>query len=165
VVSIDEKTLRASAAADGVFPLVTNIPSQQLPSAQLLQIYKYQPFIEKRHEQLKTAAQVVPVNYKSPERIEAFLFLYFLAVTLHALIERHLRAAMKQRRLRSIALYPEERHCCAPTADKILDLFAPLRRHQLSRGGEAVRTFWDPLSDVQRLVLNLLDVPTSEYGQ
>lgn len=165
VVSIDEKALRASAAADGVFPLVTNIPSQQLPPAPLLQIYKYQPFIEKRHEQLKTAAQVVPVNYKSPERIEAFLFLYFLAVTLHALLERDLRAAMKQRRLRSIALYPEDRDCSAPTADKILDLFAPLRRHQLFRGDQAVKTFWDPLSDIQRLVLNLLNVPTSEYGQ
>jgi transposase len=162
---IDEERLRATAAADGVFPLVTNLPSDQVTPLELLQVYKYQPFIEKRHEQLKTAAQVMPVNYKSPERIEAFLFLYFLAVTIHALIERDVRAAMKQRRLRSIPLYPEERDCRAPTADKILSLFAPLRRHRLFHGAEPVKTFWDPLNDVQRLVLNLLEVPASEYGQ
>ena len=64
---------------------------------ELLQTYKYQALIEKRHEQLKTAAEVVPVNFKSPERIEALLFLYVLAITLHALIERQVRRAMAAR--------------------------------------------------------------------
>lgn len=165
VAVLDEERIRASAVADGIFPLVTNTASQELSPLDLLQIYKYQPFIEKRHEQLKTAARVVPVNYKSVDRIEAFLFLYFLAVTLHALIERQVRTAMKKRRLRSIPLYPEERDCQAPTADKILRLFAPLRRHRLLNNGDAVKTFWDPLSDVQRLVLELIDIPAAEYGQ
>lgn len=165
VAVLDEERLRASAAADGIFPLVTNLASHDLPPLKLLQIYKYQPFVEKRHEQLKTAAHVVPVSYKSAERIEAFLFLYFLATTIHALIERDVRAAMKKRRLRSIPLYPEERECSAPTADKILGLLADLRRHRLLDRAAEVKTFWDPLSDVQCLVLELLDIPTSEYGQ
>jgi len=165
VVVLDTERLRASAATDGIFPLVTNMAPEDMPPLELLQIYKYQPFLEKRHEQLKTAARVVPVNYKSVERIEAFLFLYFLAVTIHALIERDVRAAMKKRRLRSIPLYPEERDCRAPTADKILGLFAPLRRHRLFDGADDVKTFWDPLSDVQRLVLELLGIPTAVYGQ
>ena len=165
VAVLDDERIRASAVADGIFPLITNMGREDMTPLKLLQIYKYQPFVEKRHEQLKTAARVVPVNYKSVDRIEAFLFLYFLAVTLHALIERAVRQAMKKRRLRSIPLYPEERDCRAPTADKILGLFAPLRRHQLFSGGKAVKTFWDPLSDVQRLVLELLEIPTAEYGQ
>ncbi len=37
----------------------------------VLSTYKYQAFVEKRHEQLKTAQHVVPVNFKTPERIEA----------------------------------------------------------------------------------------------
>ena len=162
---LDEERIRASAVTDGIFPLVTNTANQELSPLDLLQIYKYQPFIEKRHEQLKTAARVVPINYKSVDRIEAFLFLYFLAVTLHALIERAVRQAMKKRQLRAIPLYPEERKCRAPTADKILGLFAPLRRHRLFNNGGAVKTFWDPLNDVQRLVLELLDIPTAEYGE
>ena len=107
----------------------------------------------------------MPVNYKSPERIEAFLFLYFVAVTIHALIERHVRTAMKKKGLRSIPIYHEERECRAPTADKVLTLFEPLRRHRLLHSQKEVRTFWDPLTEVHRLVLGLLDVPTAEYGQ
>jgi len=165
VAVLNEERIRVSAAADGIFPLVTNIARNDMLPLEALQIYKYQPFVEKRHEQLKTAAQVVPVNYKSAARIEAFLFLYFLAVSIHAVLERQVRAAMKQQGLRSLPLYPEERDCSAPTADKILELFAPLRRHRLFAGANEVKTFWDPLSDVQRQVLELLQVPTAEYGQ
>jgi transposase len=163
-VVVDAEAVRRSAAADGVFPLVTNTPLEQLPTLDLLQAYKYQAFIEKRHEQLKTAAEVVPVNFKSPERIEAFLFLYFLAVTLQALIERQVRRAMAARRLRALPLYPEERACRAPTADKILEAFAPLRQHHLRRNGRCIRTFADPLTDIQRTIPDLLEIPTSAYA-
>jgi transposase len=165
VTTLDTEAIEASAAADGIFPLVTNIPAEQLSPLDLLTTYKYQAFVEKRHEQLKTAAEVVPVNYKTPERIEAFLFLYFIAITLHGLLERQVREAMKARGIRSIPLYPEERACRAPTADKLLGLFENLRRHRLFNNGQTVKTFWDPLTDVQRLVLDLLGISTTVYGQ
>ena len=164
VVTIDAEAVRRSAAADGIFPLVTNTALEKLPTLDLLQAYKYQAFIEKRHEQLKTAAEVVPVNFKSPERIEAFLFLYFLALTLQALIERQVRRAMAARGLRAIPLYPEERACRAPTADKILQAFEPLRQHHLRRNGRCLRTFADPLTDMQRTILDLLEIPSSAYA-
>ncbi|MEW6755213.1 MAG: IS1634 family transposase [Candidatus Latescibacterota bacterium] len=164
-VDLDAEAIRASAAADGIFPLVTDFAEEEADALQLLQIYKYQAFVEKRYEQLKTAAQAVPLHYKSPERIEAFLFLYFVALTLQALLERQVRTVMKQRRLSSIPLYPEERDCAAPTADKILELFAPLRRHRLRDGGTEVKTFWHPLSRLQRQVLDFLGVPPMAYGE
>ena len=165
VAVVDAEAVRASAVADGIFPLVTNQGAAQLSALQVLQTYKYQAFIEKRHEQLKTAAEVVPVNYKSVERIEAFLFLYFVAVMIQALLERQVRMAMTTRKLRSIPLYPEDRACRAPTADKVIGLFEPVRRHVLFDQDRLLKTFWDPLNDVQRLLLDLLEVPTSQYGQ
>jgi len=165
MVTLDADAIRVSAAADGIFPLITDLPAERMSPLEVLSSYKYQPFIEKRHEQLKTAAEVVPVNFKAPERIEAFLFLFFIAVTVHALIERQVREAMKARGLKSIPLYPEERKCRAPTADKILGLFEPLRRHRLFECGRPVKTFWDELTDVQRTLLELLEIPTSAYGQ
>ena len=165
VTTLDTESIKASAAADGIFPLITNICAEQLSPLDLLTTYKYQAFVEKRHEQLKTAAEVVPVNYKTPERIEAFLFLYFIAITLHALLERQVRQAMKTRGIRSIPLYPEERACRAPTADKLLGLFENLRRHRLFHRGQPIKTFWDELTDVQRLVLDLLGISTTVYGQ
>jgi transposase len=164
VVRVDAEAVRRSAATDGIFPLVTNASAERLPTLDLLQTYKYQPCVEKRHEQLKTVAEIVPVNFKSLERIEAVLFLYFLALTLHALIERQVRRAMAARGLRTIPLYPEERECRAPTADKILQAFEPLRKHHLRRNGQLVQTFADPLSDIQATLLDLLNIPPSTYA-
>jgi len=165
LVTLDVQAIEAAAAADGIFPLVTNVEPEAMSALELLTTYKYQAFVEKRHEQLKTVTEVAPVNYKSPERIEAFLFLYFIAITVHALLERQVRKAMKANDIPSIPLYPEERACRAPTADKVLGLFDNLRRHRLIDRGQHIKTFWDELSDVQRLVLDLLRIPTNAYGQ
>ena len=75
LVDLDSQTLRASAVTDGIFPLITNLPADTHPPLEILKIYKYQAFVEKRHEQLKSVAEVVPVNFKSPARSDAFLFL------------------------------------------------------------------------------------------
>jgi hypothetical protein len=164
VATVDQQAVRASAAADGIFPLITNLPPDSHSPAQILRIYKYQAFVEKRHEQLKSVAEVVPVNFKSPARIDAFLFLFFVAVTLQALLERQLRQAMTARQLDSLPIYPEARLCKAPTAGKILALFAHHRRHRLIDAGCHIKTFWDPINDVQRTVLHLLDVPVAHFG-
>jgi len=163
-VAVDQQAVRASAAADGIFPLITNLPLDTHSPLEILKIYKYQAFLEKRHEQLKTAAEVVPVNFKSPERIDAFLFLFFLAITIQSLLERQLRKAMAAHSIDSLPLYPEARLCKAPTADKILSLFEHQHRHQLFDADRPVKTFWDPLNDIQRTVLQLLGVPKNQYG-
>lgn len=164
VVTIDQQAVRASAAADGIFPLTTNLPPDTHPPLEILKIYKYQAFLEKRHEQLKTAAEVVPVNFKSPERIDAFLFLFFLAITIQALLERQLRKAMAAHSIDSLPLYPEARQCKAPTADKIIALFAHQRRHRLFDADRHVRSFWDPLTDIQHTVLRLFDIHADKFG-
>jgi len=72
---------------------------------------------------------------------------------------------MNTRGLRPIPIYPEERACRASTADKLLGLFDRVRRHRLFSNGQPIQTFWDTLTDVQRLVLDLLGLPTAAYGQ
>lgn len=72
-----------------MFPLLTN--DENLPAAGVLEKYKYQPQLEKRHEQLKTVRAVAPVLLKSVTRIEALLMVYFLALLIDALIEREMR--------------------------------------------------------------------------
>jgi len=73
--------------------------------------------------------------------------LYFIAIMLHALLEREPRRAMQHGHIGSLPLYPEERECSAPTADKILGLFDNLRRHRLFDGDQHIKTFWDELSE------------------
>ena len=72
--------------------------------------------------------------------------------------------AMAAHEIDSLPIYPESRSCKAPTTGKILALFASLRRHRLLNGDRHVKTFWDPITDAQRAVLKLLDVPLSQFG-
>lgn len=55
-----------------------------------------------------------------------------------ALIEREIRTGMQQADLDKIRLYPELRNCTAPSTERILEIFAPVTRHQASMlaGGE-----------------------------
>lgn len=149
------------AHTDGMFPLISNC--EELSGAELLAKYKYQPQLEKRHEQLKTVHAVAPVFLKSVARIEALLFVYFLALLLDALIEREMRRAMQAAGLQSLPLYPETRLCRAPTTDRLLDLFRDLQRHDLYAGQRRMQVFHPQLSDLQTQVLGLLGVPDSAY--
>lgn len=150
------------ARSDGMFPLLTNC--DHLSGAELLAKYKYQPQLEKRHEQLKTVHAVAPVMLKSVARIEALLFVYFLALLLDALIERELRHAMRAAGIDSLPLYPETRLCRAPTTDRLIDLFGDLQRHHLLAGHRCVRVFHPQLHALQTQVLDLLGVPHSAYA-
>lgn len=147
---------------DGIFPLVTNDEAMSLRD--VLVAYKHQPCIEKRHEQLKSVLDVMPVNLKSPSRIEAFLFIYFLALLVSSLIEREIRQQMKTEKIPSLPLYPEQRPCKAPTANRIFELFDDVRRHRLVAADASVqKRFYDELTQLQRTVLPLCGLSPAQY--
>jgi len=155
--------IQADARCDGVFAMVTNDASRS--SEELLDVYKYQPFLEKRNEQLKSVLCVAPVFLKRPERVAALLLVYFLAVLVFALIERETRRAMRERGLDSLPLYPEDRPCKAPTADVVMRAFEGIRRSQLhDADGTVLRTFHDPLSPVADQLVGLLGIDRRAFG-
>ena len=156
-----EKNIIFDARTDGMFPLLTN--SKGPPLRKLLSAYKFQPKLEKRHEQFKTVYGVAPMLLKKPTRIEALLCVYFLALLVEALIERDLRKAMKTHGLETVPLYPENRACEAPTTDKLLHLFDAVRLHRLKDGDKEVQVFPPELDEKQRAFLGLLSVPVKAY--
>ena len=165
VARVDEAAVAYDAKSDGMFPLITNTKSEGFSLAALFDAYKYQPRLEKRHEQLKSVYAVAPVYLKSITRIEALLFLYFLAMIAQALLEREVRRGMKRRGLKSVPLYPEGRACSAPTADKVLGAFETLQVHHLLKGDKVAEVFWPELTDLQRQLLELAGVPERPYRE
>ena len=82
-----------------------------------------------------------------------------------SLIERTIRHAMAGAGLDELSLYPEDRGCPAPTTARILEIFSGVARHELTdTDGIVLRTFHPELTDLQRQVLDLLDIPTSVYS-
>jgi len=156
------ETLQSDARTDGRFPLILNDETLSLRDALLA--YKRQPALEKRHEQFKSVLEVRPVLLKSPTRIEAFLFVYFVALLVEALLEREIRRQMKAAHLRTLPLYPEGRACKCPTADRIFRLFDAVRRHRLiGFDGDIHTCFCDALTPLQASVLRLLGLPETAY--
>ena len=152
------------ALRDGVFPLLTNCPDLSLK--EVLEAYKRkQPLIEKRHEMLKTVLAATPVFLKNVARVEAFLFLEYVAMTVHALVEREVRQAMQRQGVKKLALYPEERACEAPTAARVFEVFGTLQRHVLSKGGKVAQVFLPEVTVLQRKILKLLGIPVSRFRQ
>ncbi|MCA1670886.1 MAG: hypothetical protein LC799_01325 [Actinobacteria bacterium] len=149
------------AATDGCLPLITN--DTALTDAEVLAAYRYQPHLERRHHLLKTVQDAAPVLLRSPARIEALFCAQFLALLLGALIERQIRTAMAAAATRDIPLHPELRACTAPSAERVLEIFSDLTRHELHRDDHHVQTFRPDLDPLQHQVLDLLGVPTTSY--
>ena len=158
----NEENIQASLISDGIFPLLTN--RRDLSFLDILACYKSkQPFVEKRHELLKNTLEVAPAFLKSISRLEAFLFLAYTGVTVHALMERELRKAMQDKELKSLRLYPEARDCPAPTMARIIDIFGNLQRHILSTEGKIVQRFDPELTELQEDVIELLGVSPRSF--
>jgi transposase len=159
----DAEALRREARCDGLFPLLTN--DKALSVAEALSKYKYQPFVEKRHEQLKSIFGVAPVWLKNVGRIESLLWLYYVVELVQALLEREVRRQMEQHEVSSLALYPEGRASTAPTAALVLDSLEGVRRHRLlDEQSQELRRFHDELPVAGQEVLGLLGVEATPYG-
>jgi transposase len=158
---IDQAAIDYDKKSDGMYPLICN--DRNLAPAQVLEAHKRQPTIEKRFEQIKTVHEIAPVFLKNTMRIEAFFTLYFLALLIHALIERELRLAMKRERIKELPIYPEQRFCKRPTTEQILRLFSLAERHTLLRDDQPVQSFPPQLTELQRQTLDLLGVPERAF--
>lgn len=159
---IDQEAIDREAMTDGVFPLITNLDEQSYSSKKVLEIYKFQPFLEKRHSQLKTWQETTPVLLKKDERVLGYLHMHVMALMVATLIERQLRNAMKQRGITAMPIYPESRPCPHPTLFDIVRLFRGVERYEVIKG-EYVDVFPAKLNPLQRQVLAMLDVPLSAY--
>jgi transposase len=156
-----DENIAYDARSDGMFPLITNCDDLSLKV--ILDKYKFQPRLEKRHEQLKSEYAVAPVFLKKETRIEGLLFVYFLALLIQSLIEREVRGNMKLHEVKSLPIYPEDRSCEAPTTPRLLSMFENVEFHQLMSEDAVVQTFRTELSVKQKEVLTAAGVPIEKY--
>jgi len=89
---------------DGFFPLVDNTT---LEPVEVLKTYKNQPYLEKRFSTHKSVLEVAPVFLKTSRRIEAMMFLYFIALMWVSLIERRIRLEMQGQPIDRLPMRPD----------------------------------------------------------
>jgi transposase len=160
--STDADAVAYDAASDGCFPMVTC--DTEMTEAELLAAYKRQPRLERRHATFKGVIAACPLELKSDYRIDAFGFCLYVALLVHALIERELRRAMADAGIAELPLYHEDRPCKAPTAARVLELLDPLARSVVSHRGQVLTVVAPTLSPLQEQILTLLGVDQRAYG-
>lgn len=157
---VDAEAVAYDAASDGCFPFVTN---EDLPPAELLRIYKFQPHIERRHATFKGVIEAAPLTLKSDTRIDALGFCLYVALLVHALVERELRRAMTEEGVASLPLYYEDRACAAPTAARVFEVLEPLWHTAIYSGDDLLMVAPPSIDPLQQRILTLLKIPTQAY--
>jgi transposase len=159
-VDVDAAAVAYDAASDGCFPFITN---ESATPAELLRMYKSQPHIERRHATFKGVIEAAPLTLKSAARIDALGLCLYVALLVHALVERELRREMAARGIPNLPLYYEDRACAAPSAARVFEVLEPLCATSVICAGHVLATVPPSLDLLQRQILGLLRVPFAAY--
>jgi transposase len=157
----DKVALRQEFRTDGIFPLVSTDPN--IRPKEVLKIYKYQPRLEKRFNQLKSVHRAAPLLFKSIHRVEANMFVFFLALMVQAIIERLVRQQIEERKLEPLKLYPEERDAPHPTTSQILKTFDGLSTYRIIQDNCPPEECRDQLNRTHRQVLKLVNISEKDF--
>lgn len=157
----NQQALEQEKNVDGIFPILCT--DETMSAKEALLAYKYQPRLEKRFEQLKSVHRAAPTLFKKVERVEAMMFLFFMALIIQAVIEREVRRTMDDQAIDAIPIYPEHRLAYHPTTAKIFDRFHNTSLYQVVNGKKVIKQYQDELTPVQQSVLELLGMTEASY--
>ncbi|MCP4553277.1 MAG: IS1634 family transposase [Bacteroidetes bacterium] len=157
---VDEQATTEAARRDGIFPLITNAA---IDASEVLRKYKSQPFLEKRMYTKKTILEVAPVFLKKEKRIEAMLFLYFVALMIVSLIERKIRMNMTKEDIEKLPILPQGMNSKKPTWNNIRYFFRNVHLSEIIQDGILIQAGVKGLTDLHKEINRLLGVPVSVY--
>ncbi len=157
---LNEKALAEASKTDGIFPLITNT---EFEAGEVLRKYKSQPFLEKRMYTQKTVLEVAPVFLKKEKRIEAMLFLYFVALMIVSLIERKIRMNMAKESIEKLPILPQGMNTKKPTWNNIRYFYRNVHYSQIIRGKVCIHAAVKGLNCLHDQINRLLEVPEWVY--
>jgi transposase len=146
----DHDAINAAAATDGIYALATNLPGR-LSANRVLELYKRQQIVERRHRDYKQTLKVRPIFLHNDDRIYALTSVVGLALLIFGLIESQTRQALGDNE-QLPGLLPEGR-AAKPTGRNILAAFQGLGITHTTTGPRL-----DRLTHTQRRILDLLEI-------
>lgn len=157
---LNEQALCEASKTDGIFPLVTNTT---LAAGEVLRKYKSQPFLEKRMYTQKTVLEVAPVFLKKEKRIEAMLFLYFVALMIVSLIERKIRMNMVRENIEKLPILPQGMNSKKPTWNNLRYFYRNVHYSQIIRDGVCIQAVVKGITGLHEQINRLLEIPDTVY--
>jgi len=111
----------------------------------------------------KTVLEVAPVFLKKIKKIEAILFLYFVALMVVSLIERKIRMNMAKENIEKLPILPQRMNSKKPTWNNIRYFFRNVHFSEIIRDGVSMQIDIKGLSGLHKQICRLLEVPVSVY--
>jgi transposase len=148
----------------GYYPLITNKPAFQLSVADAMMAHKNQYKVEHTYRRSKSGYRLEPIYLHTPERIEAYLFLFKIALQVVVLIERAARKNIQARDKGLDDFMPNRKDYRTPKAEYLLQKFEHVVSGTLRLADGNDYGFVSELTELQSDILKILDVPSDCYS-
>jgi transposase len=159
----DENAFEKVLSKCGYYPLLTNKPTDQLSIEEAMLAHKNQYKCEHTFRRAKGPYSIEPIYLHTPERIEAFLFLFKIALQILVLIERSARKNIDNRDRGLDGFMPNRKDVRNPRSEFMLKEFEDIVRGEMKLPDGNNFGFVSELNDLQKDILSILGVPVYYY--
>jgi transposase len=160
---LEQIALDKALARCGYYPLLTNQSPEQLSLEAAMLAHKKQYKSEHTFRRAKGPLNIEPVYLHTPERIEAFLLLFKIALQMVVLIERTARKNIRERDYGLDNFMPNRVDVRNPRSEYMLKEFEDIVKGELPLPDGNTYGFVSELNNLQRDILTVLEVPLNYY--
>lgn len=143
----------------GYYPLFTNKPQKDLTIEDAMMAHKDQYKSEHINRRAKSGFSLEPIYIHTPKRIEAFLFLFKIALQLIILIERTARNNIETRDKGLDNFMPNRKDVRNPSVEYLLKTFEYVVIGEMTLPDGNSCGFISDITPLQKDILKILDVP------
>jgi transposase len=162
-LSFDETAYQRALSRCGYYPLLTNQQPDQLSIEQAMLAHKKQYKSEHTYRRAKGPYSIEPIYLHTPERIEAFLLLFKIALQMVVLIERTARQGIQERDCGLDGFMPNRKDVRNPRSEYLLKEFEDVVCGTMPLPDGNTYGFISELKPLQRDILSILQVPLCYY--
>ena len=160
---LDQSALDRALSRCGYYPLLTNQSQEQLSIEDAMLAHKKQYKSEHTFRRAKGPYSIEPVYLHTPERIEAFLLLFKIALQMVVLIERTARKNICKRDYGLDNFMPNRVDVRNPRSEYMLKEFEDIVKGEMPLPDGNTYGFVSELNKLQRDILSVLEVPLNYY--
>lgn len=162
-IDFNEEAFQKDLCQLGYYPLLTNKPADKLSIEEAMLAHKNQYKIEHTFRRSKGPLSIEPIYLHTPERIEAFLFLFKIALQIVVLIERSARESIGNRNRGLDGFMPNRKDVRNPRTEYILKEFEDIVQGEIPMPDGHTYGFVTALNELQKDILSILGVPDYYY--
>jgi transposase len=162
-ISFDESAFDKALYHLGYYPLITNKSVEDLSLHEAMMAHKNQYNCEHTNRRAKSGLNLEPIYLHTPERIEAILFLFKIALQLLVLMERTARRNIAQRDRGLDQLMPNSNDVRNPKTESLLAAFKYVVQGRVLLNDGSLHGFISQLTASQKDILTILEVPSDYF--